>query len=387
MARQSRRHTGEGAVYQRASDGLWVGMLDLGIVGGKRRRKTVYGQTEREVLDKLRELRASRDHGRDVLAPAQTVGQWLDAWLSQIKSFDGTRPATLTLYRGLGDRYVKPVIGNVRLDKLTPAHVQQLISATRSTETAHGRPPSASTLRHVYKLIRNALGDAYRMELVTRNVATQVKPPPLSRDRRSGLTIEDAKRLLQVLAGERLEAFYVLALTTGLRRGELLGLRWDDIDLESRQLHVRRALQRTGGGLRFVEPKTQSALRTVVLPRLAIRSLREHRKRQNTERLTLGEAWHDHGLVFASSVGTPVEPRNINRRWDELRKKAGLDWLRLHDLRHGCATFLLAAGIPARAIMEVLGHSEIGVTMNTYAHVLPQLREEAADAIDELFGA
>jgi integrase len=167
-----------------------------------------------------------------------------------------------------------------------------------------------------------------------------VRPPPLSRDRRSGLSVEDAKRLLQVLAGERLEAFYVLALMTGLRRGELLGLHWEDIDLDSRQLHVRRALQRVGGSLRFVEPKTEASLRTVVLPRLAVRYLREHRKRQNTERLTLGEAWRDHGLVFASWVGTPIEPRNINRRWDELRARAGLDKLRLHDLRHGCATFL-----------------------------------------------
>jgi integrase len=171
------------------------------------------------------------------------------------------------------------------------------------------------------------------------------------------------------------------------RGGELLGLRWDDIDPESRQLHVRRALQRVDGSLRFVKPKTETSLRTVVLPKLAVRYLREHSKRQNGERLTLGETWQDHGLVFASSVGTPIEPRNVNRRWDQLRGRAGLDSLRLHDLRHGCATFLLAAGIPARAIMEVLGHSEIGVTMNTYAHVLPQLREDAADAIDELFGA
>ena len=137
----------------------------------------------------------------------------------------------------------------------------------------------------------------------------------------------------------------------------------------------------------MVEPKTGSSVRTVVLPKLAVRYLREHKKRQNGERLALGDAWREHGLVFASSVGTPIEPRNVNRRWDELRAKAGLDWLRLHDLRHGCASFLLAQGVPARAIMEVLGHSEIGVTMNTYAHVLPELRQEAADAIDDLFGA
>ena len=120
----------------------------------------------------------------------------------------------------------------------------------------------------------------------------------------------------------------------------------------------------------MVEPKTGSSVRTVVLPKLAVRYLREHKKRQNAERLALGDAWREYGLVFASSVGTPVEPRNVNRRWDELRAKAGLDWLRLHDLRHGCGSFLFAQGVPARAIMEVLGHSEIGVTMKTYAHVL-----------------
>jgi integrase len=242
-------------------------------------------------------------------------------------------------------------------------------------------------LRHVYKLLRNAMGDAYRMELVTRNVATQVKAPPVPRQRRPDLSVADAKRLLKVIAGERLEALYVLALTTGLRRGELLALRWDDIDLDSRQLRVRHALQRVDGKLRSVEPKTSSSRRSVVLPKIAVRYLEEHRNRQDNERLELGEAWREHGLVFASSVGTPIEPRNVNRRWDELRAKAGLDWLRLHDLRHGCATFLLAQGVPARAIMEVLGHGEIGVTMNTYAHVLPQLRQEAADAMDELFGS
>jgi integrase len=122
------------------------------------------------------------------------------------------------------------------------------------------------------------------------------------------------------------------------------------------------------------------------LPQFTVRHLGEHKKRQDAERLALGDAWRDHGPVFASSVGTPIEPRNVNRRWDELRQRAGLDGLRLHDLRHGCATFLLAQGVPARAIMDVLGHAEIGVTMNTYTHVLPVLRQEAADAIDELFG-
>ena len=198
----------------------------------------------------------------------------------------------------------------------------------------------------------------------------------------------EARRLLGVIAGERLEAFYVLALTTGLRCGELLALRWDDIDSGSRQLHVRRALQRVGGKLQMVEPKTGSSVRTVVLPKIAVRYLREHKKRQNGERLALGDAWREHGLVFASSVGTPIEPRNVNRAGTSCVLRPG--WT-----GSGCTTCgtdaplyqFFAQGVPTRAIMEVLGHFEIGVTMNTYSHVLPELRQEAADAIDDLFGA
>ena len=192
----------------------------------------------------------------------------------------GRGAAGAALYKGRAKRHVKPVIGNVRLDKLTPAHVQRLVTETRNSTTSRSTPPSASTLRHVYKLVRNALGDAFRMELVTTNVATQVKAPPLNNKRRSGLDLAEAKRLLKVIDGERPEALYVLALTTGLRRGELLALRWDDIDLGSRQLHVRRAMQREDGKLQIAEPKTSSARRTVVLPQLAIRHLEEHKERQ-----------------------------------------------------------------------------------------------------------
>ena len=171
-----------------------------------------------------------------------------------------------------------------------------------------------------------------------------------------------------MIDGERLEALYVLALMTGLRRGELLALRWDDINFGSRQLHVRRAMQRVDGKLQVAEPKTSSSRWTVVLPRLAVRHLQEHKKRQDAERLALAEAWREHGLVFASSIGTPVEPRNVNRRWDELRRRAGLDWLRLHDLRHGCATFLLAKNVPDRVIIEVLGHAEIPLCQAVVRH-------------------
>jgi hypothetical protein len=189
----------------------------------------------------------------------------------------------------------------------------------------------------VYKLIRNALGDAYRMELVTRNVAMQVKAPPIDRQRRVGLDVAEAERLFEVISGERLEALYVLALTTGLRCGELLALQvgWHRFRISATSRVPGDAAGRWK--LQVVEPKTGSSRRTVVLPWLAVRHLKEHKKRQDAEGQALEEVWRKHGLVFASSVGIPVEPRNVNRRWDELRRRAGLDWLWLHDLRHGCS--------------------------------------------------
>jgi integrase len=215
----------------------------------------------------------------------------------------------------------------------------------------------------------------------------QAKAAPLGRSRRTDLSIVEVKNLLRVIKGERLEALYVLALTTGLRSGELVALRWDDVDLRSRQLHVRRTIRRIDRKLQVVELKTRPALRTVMLPRLAVRHLEEHEKRQDGERTALGDLWREQEIVFASASGTLIEPGNMNRRWQELRRRADLNWVQLRDLRRGCATFLLAQGVPPRAIMDVLGRAKFGVPTNTYAHVLPELHQEAADAIDELFGA
>lgn len=265
------------------------------------------------------------------------------------------------------------------------AHVQQLVTKTqRSDMTCYGA--QRWYLAACVHARPNALGDAYGTELVMGNVTAQVKNRPLVRQRRPYLSIAEAKRLLRVIDGDRLEALYVLALTIGLRRGELVALRWDDIDLRSRQLDVRQTIRRIDGKLQTIKPKASRSLRTVVLPRLAVRHLEKHKKRQDMERASLGALWQEHGLVFASSLGTPIEPRSVNQRWENLRRRAGLNWVRLLDLRHACETFLLTQGVQARAVMEILGRVEIGVTMNTNSHALLKLREEAADAIDELFG-
>jgi integrase len=175
---------------------------------------------------------------------------------------------------------------------------------------------------------------------------------------------------------------FLLALTLGLRRGELIGLRWSEVDLEGRGLHVRRGVQRVNGALAFVEPKTHRSRRPIPLPQLVIRALERHRAVQAAERLAMGSRWHDEGLVFTSPIGTVLDPRNVTRAFEDLRDAAGLPWLRLHDLRHACATFLLAQGVEPRTVMEVMGHSSSRLTMDLYGHVLGDRLHAAADAMD-----
>lgn len=375
--KRTRRAHGEGGLYQRASDGRWVGVVDLGWIDGKRRRRTVYGRTQKEARDKMNELRKAADKGQDLAAKPQTVAQWLAYWLDEIKGHDGTRPSTLARYRYAINGHIVPVLGKVRLDKLTPADVRRLHAARRDSM----KPAS---LAKVHAVLRAALADAERMDLVSRNVAKSVQPPKLGTAEPRELTVEQARRFLDVAAGDRLEALFVVALTMGLRRGELPGLRWDDVDLDAGTLRVVRSAQRVSGTLCLVEPKTRGSRRPLPIPATTVEALRRHQERQDQERAAAGTAWKDNGLVFASTVGTLMEPRNVTRRVQQLRLRADLPTLRLHDFRHACASFLLAAGVEPRTVMEILGHATMRMTMERYGHALPERMRVASDAMDDL---
>lgn len=304
----------------------------------------------------------------------------LDEWLG-MKERQGTRPTTLRGYRWLIRDHVKPDLGKKRLDKLTPTDVRRFVELKSASSL------SGQTVRLMHALIRNALADAEREELVHRNVAKLVRPPSVYREEVRVITVEDARRLVAVVKGDRFEALWICALTLGLRRGELLGLRWDDIDFAEGVLTVRHAVQRVNGRLILVDPKTSLSRRVVPVPAPTLTALWAHRHRQNSDRLAAGSTWHDFGLVFVTHSGRPLEPRNINRAWYAVRDKAGLGSVRLHDLRHSCASFLLAAGASPRTVMKTLGHSQIGLTMNTYTHVLPDFERAAVDAAAEtIFG-
>lgn len=369
-----RRGHGEGSVFQRA-DGRWSAVLDLGWANGKRVRRTVYGRSRAEVVRKLGELQRLLQLGVDMTAKPTTVAQWLNDWLTAIKSTDGTRPSTLDRYRQVVERHLVPGLGRLRLDKLSARDVHAFLVDVRTRR-------SAGTVAKIHAVLRVALSDAMRFDLVGRNVAKSVKVPSAEATERRVPTLNEIHRFLDAGHDDRMVDLFVLALALGLRRGELLGLRWSDISMEDRTVVVRRTVQRSAGQLRVTEPKTRRSARRLRLPKVALDALNRQRTRQAEERSAAGADWRDQDWVFASTIGTPMEPRNVSHHFEAIRQAAGMDWLRLHDLRHGCGSYLIAEGVDPRTVMEILGHSTFRLTMDTYAHVLDGQLSQAADAMD-----
>jgi integrase len=368
----SRRGNGEGSIYQRRADALWVGAY----AGADGRRHVIYGKTRSEVRDRL--IVALRDAQQGVTpGPARlTVGAFLDQWLKAIQP--SVRPRTLDSYSQMLRLHVRPDLGDLPLVRLTGADIQGLLGK----KMAAGLSPR--TVQYIHAIIRRACGHAEKWGLVSRNVARLVEGPRVRRAEITPLTPGQARQLLAFVHGTRHEALYTVAIAMGLRQGEALALRWSDIDFDAGALTVRHALQRLGGRVELVEPKTEKSRRTLAMPGPVVAALREHRRRQLEERIVAGPAWQDLDFVFASPIGTPLDGSAVTRRYQRTLKAAGLPRQRFHDTRHACASFLLAQGVPLRVVQEVLGHSRISTTADIYSHVLPTLQREAADRMAEL---
>ena len=302
--RRTRRKS-EGCVYRR-KDGRWEAKLDLGRIGGKRKRVSFIAHSEAEVVEKLAEAQHKRRRNLPVSFERQTVSQYLAKWLDGIRP-PMTRPRTFERFAGIVRNHLDPAIGAIRLDRLTPQQVQTLRNSL--LKLADGLSPQ--TVRHLRTVLGIALNQAVKFDAVARNVARLTDPPPLERKPVTPLTPEEAKRLLAAAQGDRLEAVYSVALAIGLRRGEALGLAWSDLDLDGARLRVNASLQRTQGRLQLLAPKTQTSRRTVSLPEFAIKALRRHRARQAEERLA-GAKWTDSGLVFTTKNGS-IRARNLVR--------------------------------------------------------------------------
>jgi integrase len=376
----ARRGPNEGNIYQRA-DGRWEARLHLGYQGGRRVRKSFYGHTRRAVQEQL--TRALRDVQRGLPLASEdrmTVEQYLRRWLAETVK-PAVRPSTYRSYEMLVRVHLVPELGRIALGKLMPQEVQRLLNS----KLADGLSPRS--VHHLHAVLRRALNQAYRWELIPRNVALLVDPPRVPSFEVRPLTPDQARLFLDAAAGNRLGALFVVALALGLRQGEVLGLSWEDIDLQARTLTVRRSLQRIDGVLRLVEPKTSRSRRMLTVPTLVVDALRAHRTRQLEERLWAGARWREYDLVFTSTIGTPLDGTNVTHRLHILLEQAGLPRQRFHDLRHACASLLLAQGVHPRVVMETLGHSQISLTMNTYSHVMPDLKSEAAERMQAILAA
>jgi len=367
-----RRGNNEGTIYQRAN-GRWAAALS----GPGGTRTFIYGKTKDEVQGKLAEEMHARSLGTAAASRTMSVGAFLDQWLEGTAK-PSVRPSTYHGYEVQVRVHIKPSLGRTPLDRLEPTHVQALINA----KLKEGLSPK--TVHYMYSTLRNALNQAVRWEYVTRNVAAVVGGPRMERYEIQPFTREEAHKFLAAVKGNRLEALYTVALTMGLRQGEALGLRWRDVDLDMGSIRVNKQLQRIDRKYQLTELKTSRSRRTLVVPAAILGSLRQHKDVQDAERRTAGQAWRDTDLVFARRWGYPLSSSVVTHRFQELLERIGLPKRRFHDLRHSCATLLLAQGVSPRVVMEILGHSQISLTMNTYTHVLPELRQDAADRMSDL---
>jgi integrase len=368
---------GEGNIRKR-TDGRWEARITL----PEGRRKSFMAKTRAEAARRLAEASRDRDKGLLVVPERQTVGQYLETWIEDVRS--QLRPSSHRRYSDYVRVHLVPVLGKVGLAKLTPQHVQNLITR----KLAEGLSPT--TVRSVHGMLHRALEDAERMGLIQRNVTEQIRAPRRNTAEVQAMSEGQSVVFLEATQGDRWEALYVLALTTGMREGELLGLRWQDVDMDGRHpsLQVRMAVQEAEKGYILAEPKTTYSRRRIAITPTAVDALHTHRVRQAEERLMLGPAWDaSMDLVFPNAIGGLMIPHNLAKRgFKAILRRAALPDFHFHCLRHTAATLLLSQGVHPKVVSEMLGHADISITLRIYAHVTPTLQQAAVDVMERVFG-
>jgi integrase len=363
-----------GHIRKRSKDS-WTVVVYLGRdpETGKRRYlwKSVKGP-KRDAEAMLTRLLASVDTGSDLLPSKLTVEQFSQEWLKTLK--DKVKPRTHARYAELLRLHVNPHIGSVELKKLKPLHIERLLLKCRD------KGLSERTLLHVFRVLHTALVQAVQWQLVERNVAQAVQPPKPEKNEMDAVTPEDVERILAASSNTEIEVPVVIALGTGMRLGEILGLRWSDIDFDSQSLRVRQTLNvdRTFGA-----PKSYRSRRMIPLPKFLLKTLKSHRARQSEMRLVAGATWQDFDLVTTRADGTPMDPRRVSRLFTQLARENGFDFT-FHGLRHAYASLMLASGVDLKVTSDLLGHSTIGITADLYTHVAKKLHREAAASLDSL---
>ena len=369
------RGNGEGSVRQ-LKPGLWQARLYF-----DGRSHVRYAKTRAAADQQLTELKHDRDKGIPVVTEHQTVRQYLTGWLDDVRP--QLKESSFRRYSDYVRIHLIPGLGRYKLERLTAAQIQALYTVKRS----EGLSPT--TVNSMHGVLHRALEDAERLGLVQRNVSKHARAPRRNTAEIQTMTEEQAQRFLTAATDDRFYALYVLALTTGMREGELLGLRWSDVNLKSRSLQVRMAVQETLTGFILAEPKTAYSRRRITLASSTVEALRHHRIKQDEERLEAGEGWNAAlDLVFPNISGGLMIPHNLTKRgFKKLLAQAGLPDLHFHCLRHTAATLLLSRGVHVKVVSEMLGHADITITLRTYAHVTPTMQQAAADEMEKLFGS
>jgi integrase len=342
--------------------------------------KLIHG-SKKDAQKYLNALLREMDLGTFVEPTGMTVNEYLDQWL-QASAKSRVRERTYTWYVELLKSYVRPALGAKKLSEVKPLDVQALYSSLQE------KGLSAKTVRHAHTTLSTALTQAVRWRMLVQNPALMVKPPRQTRKEMQALSPEEAARFLVAASQDRWGVLFCLALTTGMRPEEYLGLQWKDVELDKGTVMVQRTLvwRRKGGGWYFAEPKTARSRRTIPVPASLVRGMREHRRRQAEQRLKTGPKYQHHDLVFATAEGSPLMPRNLlSRHFKPTLKRAELPGsIRLYDLRHTCATLLLSAGENPKVVSERLGHASVAMTLDVYSHVLPTMQQAAADRLERL---
>jgi integrase len=379
----------KGHVYQRAK-GSWTIVYDLpaDVVAGRRRQKsqTVRG-TKRDAERRLREVLLSLEQGSYVKPNRMTVGELLRQWLKDYASMN-TTDRTQESYRSIVERHLIEGVGRTPLADLQAQNIQGYYAKKLSEGRADGKGGlSARSVVYHHRILSKALDYGVKMGLVVRNVAKVVEPPRAARVTMQTLSPEEVGRFLDVAKDTDYYVYFATLLYTGLRRGELLALRWRNLDLGSGELSVVETAYRLGSGeYRIKEPKTSQSRRTVVLPHSLVELLKAYRFDQELLRIQLGIGLNADDFVFIRPDGSPMNPSAVTLAFRRIIKKSGLKRIRIHDLRHTHATLMLRAGIHPKVVSERLGHASIGITLDTYSHVLPGLQEAAAEKFDRIFG-
>jgi integrase len=379
MAVKQRGH-GEGSIG--FYGGRWVAQASVD--GGVRRR--FYGKTRAEANAKLQAALGAVRAGLPVPTDRLTVAEYLDDWLTGASR--SLRPSTASTYERHIRLHILPTLGRLPVARLRPEQLDRLYAGLLA------KGLSRTSVQHIHAILRRSLSQATRRGVIARNPTDLVDPPGRDHPEMQVLSVDQARALLATARMGRhaeLEALYVLALTTGMRRGEVLALRWADVDISKRTLTVTGTLQRVKHSdgtstLERAQPKTKTSMRQIPLTAAAVDALERHAQRQGQQRAMGGSEWADSGLVFTNERGGAVEPRNLlSRSFAPLLSDAGIPHVRFHDLRHTAATLMAAQGVHTKVVSEMLGHASVGITLDLYSHVTPSMAQQAVIAMEGLF--